>query len=233
MLACSNGNESAQRESNATKADTTTEALPSGLEAGITDTLKGFIVDNFPVTDTMLAHSLNTNSSRKMQSGRTISFDKVWFRNDSLHQTLVLELYTDYHRLVTYHFLSGNIPTDLVNSMELHTVDGDLASHKQKQHDIHGLITRATPIRSSYFISNNGFRLGDTMTKALDIYGKPDRQTSTNGVERLEWSYLGDLMIDASELEGTKYALNSYGHQVTMYFKEDKLIAHVLFNDVP
>jgi len=80
----------------------------------------------------MLADKTSSNSSYKKQSGQTFSYDKAWISNDTLKQTLVFELYTDYHRLVTYHFLDNDIPTDLINRMELHIDGGELASDNQK-----------------------------------------------------------------------------------------------------
>jgi len=66
----------------------------------ISDTIKRFVVDDYPVTNEMLIDKTSNNSSYKKQSGQTYSYDKAWFGNDTLKQTLVFELYTDYHRMV-------------------------------------------------------------------------------------------------------------------------------------
>lgn len=70
----------------------------------ISDTIKRFVVDDYPVTNEMLIDKTSNNSSYKKQSGQTYSYDKAWFGNDTLKQTLVFELYTDYHRMVIYHW---------------------------------------------------------------------------------------------------------------------------------
>ena len=200
----------------------------------IPDTIKKFVVDDYPVTNEMLADKTSDNSSYKKQSGQTISYDKVWFSNDTLKQTLVFELYTDYHRLVTYHFFSNDVPTDLINRMELHIDGGELAPDKQKLKDFGGFLKQTTIINSSYFNTDKSFRLGDTKQKAVETYGNPDKQTTSDGIEKLEWNFIGDQFYDGkTDLKGKPLADNSFGHQIIMYFRNGKLIGQILFNDIP
>jgi hypothetical protein len=200
----------------------------------ISDTIKMFVVDGYRVTNEMLSDKTSNNSSHKKQSGQTYSYDKVWFSNDSLNQTLVFELYTDYHRMETYHFYSNDIPRDLINRMELHIDGGELASEKQKQIDFSGFLKQTTKISSSYFITDKGFSLGDTKQKAIDIYGKPDKQSTNVGVEKLEWKFVGDTFYDGkTDLKGKPLAKDSFGHQIVMYFRNGKLIGQILHNDIP
>lgn len=200
----------------------------------ISDTIKRFVVDDYPVTNAMLSDKASDNSSYKKQSGQTISYDKVWFSNDTLKQTLVFELYTDHHRLVTYHFFSNDVLTDLINRMELHIDGGELASDKQKLNDFGGFLKQTRKINSSFFISDKGFRLGDTKQKAIETYGNPDKQTKTDGIEKLEWLFIGDNSYDnKTDLKGKLLADNSFGHQLIMYFRNGKLIGQILFNDIP
>ena len=200
----------------------------------IPDTIKKFVVDDYPVTNEMLADKTSSNSSYKKQSGQTFSYDKAWFSNDTLKQTLVFELYTDYHRLVTYHFLDNDIPTDLINRTELHIDSEELASAKQKLKDFSGFLKQTTKINSSYFITDKGLRLGDTKQKAVETYGNPDKQTITDGIEKLEWLFIGDTSYDGkTDLKGKPLADNSFGHQILMYFRNGKLIGQILHNDIP
>lgn len=200
----------------------------------ISDTIKRFVVDDFPVTNEMLADNTTSNSSYEKQSGQTYSYDKAWFSNDTLKQTLVFELYTDYHRMVTHHFYSNDIPTDLINSMELHIDGGELASEKQKLKDFSGFLKQTTKINSTYFITDKGFRLGDTKQKAIDSYGSPDKSSLSNDIEKLEWDFVGDEFYDGkTDLKGKPLAKDSFGHQTVMYFKNGKLIGQILRNDIP
>jgi hypothetical protein len=193
-----------------------------------------FVVDDYSVTNEMFSNKSDNNSNYKKQSGQIISNDKVWFGNDKLKQTLVFELYTDYHRLVTYHFLNNDIPTDLINRMELHIESGELATNKKKQNDFEGFSQQTTTINSSYFITEKGFRLGDLKEKAIENYGKPDKITSTDKIEVLEWSFIGDNSIDErTNKNGKPIAENSFGHNITMYFRNGKLIGQILHNEIP
>ena len=200
----------------------------------ISDTIKKFKVDDYPVTNDMLADKMSNNSATIKKSGKIISHDKAWFGNDSLKQVLVFQLYTDYHRLVTYHFYNNDIPLDLINRIELHINGGELASEKQKLKDFAGFIKQITKIKSAYFISDKGFRLGDKKQVAINRYGQPDKQSTTNGIDKLEWEFVGDKFYDTkTDLKGKPLAKDSFGHQIVMYFKKGKLVGQILQNEIP
>lgn len=210
------------------------DTLKSSQQISISDTIKKFEVDDFPVTNKMMADKTINNSSYKKQSGQLFSYDKAWFKNDSLNQTLVFELYTDYFRMVTYAFYNDDIPTDLINRMELNLDGGELASLQQKLKDFNGFLKQATKINSAYFISDKGFKLGDLKKKAIDIYGKPDKDSVSNKLEILEWRFFGDIFYDGkTNLNGKRLAKDSYGHHIVMYFKYGKLIGQILYNEIP
>lgn len=200
----------------------------------ISDTIKKIVVDNYPVENSMFIDKTNKNFSYKKQSGSIFSHNKVWFSNDTLKQVLVFELYTDYHRLVTYHFYSEDIPADLIKTMELHLADGKLASEQQKLNDFEGFLEQTIKTNSLYFTSKKGFKLDDAKQKAIDVYGKPDNRKIVDDVEKLEWSFIGDALYDdKNELSPKAVAQNSFGYRVVMYFKNEKLIAQILYNAIP
>lgn len=237
LLSCNNHRTETTAESKNVKVDST--SIDSAIKPQqqtkiiISNTIKRFVVDDFPVTNEILADKATGNSSYKKQSGKTYSYDKVWFSNDTLKQTLIFELYADYHRMVTYHFYSNDIPTDVINRMVLHIDGGELASVKQKLKDFSGFLKQTTKINSTYFISDKGFRLGDTKQKAIDNYGSPDKSSMSNGIEKLEWDFVGDEFYDGKiDLKGEPLAKDSFGHQIVMYFKNGKLIGQILHNDI-
>ena len=118
--------------------------------------------------------------------------------------------------------------------MELHTDDRELATQQLKQKYFKGLISTATKTGSKYFTTNKGFKLGDSKQKAFGIYGAPDKMSTENGVEALEWNFTGDLLYDnKTDLKGKPLAKENYGHQIIMMFRRNKLIAVVLHNDIP
>lgn len=238
LLSCNNNRTEATVKSQNVNNDSSSIGItikPGQQSAvGISDTIKKFVVDDYPITNTMLADKTSNNSSYKKQSGLIYAYDKAWFSNDSLKQILVFELYTDYHRMVTYHFYNNNIPNDLIYRMELHIDGGELASEKQKLNDFSGFLKQTAKINSTYFITDKGFRLGDTKQKGIDNYGKPDKSSLSNGIERLEWNFIGDEVYDKkTDLKGKPLAKDSFGHQIVMYFKNGKLIGQILYNDIP
>ena len=200
-----------------------------------TDTIKRFFVDDYPVTYEMMAEQkVDNSSSYTKTSGMTNSSDKAWFSNEALKQTLIFELYTDGHRLVTYHFFDDNIPTELFDRIELNTSDGELANSKQKLQDFKGFLNQTVRIKSMYFKTYKGLVLGDNKQKVLNIYGSPDKVIEKNGIEKLEWAFVGDLLYDGKEdLKGKPLAKDNYGHQAYLFFKNGKLIGQILYNDIP
>jgi hypothetical protein len=238
LLSCnSNRNEAIVNNENVKVDSSAIDSTPKPQQQTtvfISDTIKRFVVNDYPVPDKMLANKISNYSSYKKQSGQTYSYDKAWFSNDTLKQTLVFELYTDYHRMVTYLFDRNNIPTDLINRMELNIDGGEPASEKQKLKDFNGFLKQTTQINSTYFITDKGFRLGDTKQKAIDNYGQPDQQSISNGIEKFEWEFIGDTFYEGkTDLKGKPLAKDSFGHQVVMYFKNGKLIGQILHNKIP
>jgi hypothetical protein len=169
----------------------------------------------------------------ELKSGSINSYDLAWFSNENSKEILVFNLHTDYHRLYTFHFLANDIPKDLLTRIELFYSNGQLASEEDKMLNFQGLINFSTQVSSNYFRSNKGFQIGDSNQKALTIYGRPDSQSTIDSYEKLVWNFVGDITYDGTELYGKPLAKDSFGHQVTMYFKNNKLVAMILFNDMP
>jgi len=201
-------------------ADTASKSKPQPATV-VADTIKRFVVDDYPVTNVMLADKASGNPSRMMQSGEIQSSDKAWFTNDTLNQTIVFEIYTDYYRSGTYHFYNNDVTADLIDRIDLNVNDGELATTKQKLKSLKGFLHQATKIDSRYFTTNKGFRLGDSKQKARETYGKPDKQSMHDGVEKLEWDFVDIPLV------------HSFGHHVVMYFKKGRLIGLILYNDIP
>ena len=193
------------------------------------DTIPTLVVDDYPVTNEILGPNAHSRTSGEISDG-----EGAWFSNDILKQTLVFVLYTDYHRLVTYHFLNNDIPIGIIQRMELHTAGGELASDRIKQKYFKGFLAQTTKIARSYFKTNKGFKIGDSKEKALKVYGKPDKTTIENGVEKYEWGFAGDILYDSkTKLKRNILAKDSFGHQITMFFRSNKLIGLIFHNDIP
>ena len=195
------------------------------------DTIKKFIVDDYPVTNDMFGRDVN---GREIKVGNIRSLDKVWFFNDTLNQVLVFELYTDNHRMGTYHFYKTGVPATLIKNIEFSTPDGDTVSDERKIKNFKGFVSRAQKIAKSYFITNKGFKLGDRIDKAIKMYGKPGKVKKNNGIEEYYWEFAGDILYNGKTgLKGKPLATDSYGHQIRMFFKNKKLIGLIFLNDIP
>lgn len=231
LFSCSNPDKSAKHQSD-TSAHTIKQVQTDTVHNA--NTFRKFTVDDYPVTDQMLDDKTSNNSSYDKQSGDIHSYDKAWFTNDSLNQTLVFEMYTDKHRLVTFHFYNNDIPDALIDQIELH-INGDVATLAQKKKNFKGFINSATKIDKKYFTTYKGFKLGVSKDKALKVYGKPDSVSTKSGIEKLYWDFLGDVELNDSSFHPTAKPLaeNSFGHQTIMFFRNDKLIGVIFHNDIP
>ena len=229
-------------------ADTIKPHTAGTIKSHPTNAIKTLETDDFPVPDKLFGRDVNQNA-RKIISGGIESSDKVWFINDSLHQSLVVELYTDNFRDEIFLFQNENIPKGLINEMELINADHELADSKQKQKYFRGFIKKARKINARYFASNKGMKIGMPKDEALKFYGRPDKITRSAGgtlhhdpapdqadsTEMYKWEYKGD--VESSEEQkkskGKPLARDSYGYEVTMYFRGGKLIGLILHNIIP
>ncbi len=192
----------------------------------VADTGKLFETDDYPVTSKML-----NDGERKKKSGPVVSMDKAWFKNDSLGQTLVYELYTDGFRETIFHFYNNDIPPELINYMDLSDKDGNSVSNSLKQKYLPGILKYARPVAARYFKSKKGFVLGDPKSRALKVYGKPDKVSITGNIEMCRWEFQGE---EYQEHKTKKpLAIDSFGYQVTMFFRNNRLIGVIIHNDIP
>lgn len=199
----------------------------------LVDTTKKIEVDDYPVTNEMFGADVKQNG-REIKSGEVYSGDKVWFTNQSLNQTLVFELYTDDFRNAIFHFLNNDVPKDLIKEMELSNAERFPAAENLKVKYFKGFIKKALPIKAWYFKTKKGFALGDPKDNVIKKYGKPDKVSITDGIERCEWDFEGDDENDTkTSSNGKPLARGSYGYQVIMFFRNNKIIGIILHNDIP
>ncbi|MCU0435405.1 MAG: hypothetical protein MUC87_18250 [Bacteroidia bacterium] len=201
------------------KSESLTQAL-SYINSG--DTIKRLKTDDYPVTEDMI-NAVRVNNS-----------DRVFFKNDSLQQCLIFDMYTDGHRLAIYHFNSAEIPYQLIEIIELYDEQGNPIPNDKKLPELNRLIKKSFPLPESYFTSHKGLKIGCSKENATTIYGLPDKKLIENATEKYEWAYTGDILYDGkTDLKGKPLALHSYGHKVTMLFKNNTLTGYILHNDIP
>jgi len=129
------------------------------IHNNLSDTIGTIIPDDYPITNKMLEKHFYID-------GQQYSEEFVWFTNDTLNQTLIFELYTDYHRLSITHIFNNDIPNALHKSVLQAT---ETFNKAVKTNSIESRIKSADRINSSYFTSNKKIRLGEIKQKIIKI----------------------------------------------------------------
>lgn len=162
-------------------------------------------LDDYPVTDSMLRYStIEING---------ITSSGNWFVDATLSETLVFNLYTDYHRMYTYHFLnSEDVPQEIKKELPIEYED-TVRQDKEINTHIHDFIGAARKIDKRYFTSIKGRKLGDTKEKVLQSLGTPSNYSINNDVEKYIWE------------------INSTSRTV-LYFKKNKLVAMAIYRNL-
>ncbi|MEM7373120.1 MAG: hypothetical protein AAF587_31140 [Bacteroidota bacterium] len=199
-----------------------------GQTSSIEKSARSLIVDDYPFTEAELK-----DGYQPLKTNDCISYDNAWFYNDSLEQVILVNLYTDFHKMGIYHFSTQDIPPALLSQLPLHQPNGEWASEQTKQDNLPQMIQQGQALPASFFTSNNGFRIGTHQMEAIHQYGSPHQQSKLGEFELLVWTYQGDFMAPYTEVHTYPMAQNSFGHQVHMFFKEELLVGMILINDAP
>lgn len=222
------------------KTINTTSSLVSTHDSiskeGNKDSLRFFYVDDYNIDDNWLLYDTIVN-----KSGDVYSQFINWFSNDTLKQTMVFE-HVSGTRVFISCFLNDEIPNEIIERMSLSCKmeygGFSCASFEQKKLSMKGFIGSAKRISQILFITKKGISLGQEKSKAIQVYGKPDKIQSIGTFEKYQWSFIGDWILkiypDSIPQSYEKpFALNSWGHEVVMYFKDEKLKALILKNQIP
>jgi hypothetical protein len=189
------------------------------------------IPDDFKVTDSMLATGINQDA-REIKFGSVTSLDMVWFGNRSLNQTLIVQLYTDDFRNAIYLLKNDDIPGDLLSKIEFVNDDGDRAPIAAIKNHIAEFVKASKQIAKHFFVSQKGFRIGEDTTRAFLIYGLPAKKTTKGNLVKYQWDFPGE---NSGESKNKKQAMakESFGYQVTIFFRNGLLTGLILHNDIP
>ena len=197
------------------------------------DSIKTFEVDDFPISEAMIRKEPTTIESNNLKA-----FDQIWFKNKNSNQILIYNLYTDFHKINIFLFDENHINDSILSYIHLNRMNGDLASLEEKKIALNNFIEKAKELDESFFESNKKIKLGTSKKNAVSIYNQPEIQNKYSDFEILKWEYYGDEYLkeypEEINLNNHKIiAKNSFGHRIEMIFKENKLIAMNLFNDIP
>jgi len=169
-------------------------------------------LDDYPVTDSMLRSSMKEINGISIEING-ISSSGNWFVDETMSETLVFSLYTDYHRMYTYHFLnSEDVPQEIKKELPIEDED-TVRQDKEINAHIHDFIGAARKIDKRYFTSIKGRRLGDTKEKVLQSLGTPSNYSINNDVEKYIWE------------------INSTSRTI-LYFKKNKLVSVAIYRNL-
>jgi hypothetical protein len=173
-------------------------------------------------------------------SGNCAAGDLAWFVNETKEQALVIMLYTDYHRVYSWHFNPKNIPKIIFNDIALHKSKSKYSGGlipllpEEKTACLEHFLEIADRIPYPYFITNKGFRLGMPPQKAIDYYGKPTRIEMTSEGKLLLWDYAADPSMPGTKTKkGEVYAENSFGYHLKILFDNEKAAAIIMRSEIP
>ena len=191
--------------------------------------------DGYPIENYRLNKYYGVIGSEDCASG-----DMAWFVNETGNQALIIMLYTDYHRIQSWHFNPEDMPDIIFNSIALperkskNSREWTPLSPEEKTSCLQHFLGIADRIPSRYFITNKGFRLGMPPQKAIDYYGNPTRVETTSEGKLLSWDFAGDPSIPGMKTkEGEAYVENSYGYHLKILFHSEKAAAIIMISNIP
>ncbi len=189
--------------------------------------VKPFFADNYPVTDKMLG---NPTADRPVTTAHLRSENTAWFTNDSLQQTLMFILFSDNSRIVTACFDQNNVPGEVFSKRDFSDNNNYPASKEDRLLYYREFFSSAKKIDTKYFISNMGFKIGDSKEKAIKKYGKPDSIRVVEGFDQYFWNPAGAQITRQNVPEKDLLLIDEKKQFITMYFKNNKLATIILDN---
>ncbi len=214
-----------------TKKDTAARFTAIQLPAyTIDDTIT---MDDFPVTDLMLRNNL-----KDVQIDSIISFDKAWFYNQKNKQVLIFEFATDYYRMETYLFSEEYLKEYMPSFLFHKKSNKQYTALSEKEAEIYlpKFITQSKRCDASFFCSIKELKIGEKIQNVIEKNGRPDTIMYGKKIEIYRWEYRGDLNDWNTEAEikaNKKIARNSFGYQVTLHTKNERIIGIHLFKEIP
>jgi hypothetical protein len=163
------------------------------------------ILDDYPVTENMFYNTTSTEIGK-------VTSRANWFSNDQLTETLIFELYTDNHRMFTYHFLNKEVGRELKNLIHFDFEGQEVKQENEIENHYNDFIKTSKKIDQKCFTSLKGQKLGDSKEKILKQLGSPIEKETLNTIEKYTWG------IPTNKTE--------------MYLKKNKLIAIIIYRDL-
>lgn len=214
-------------------ADSTPHKKPSVLDSlkRPSDSFRRMEPDFFEIPDQLLAYPGKDGYVIVYDDVQAI--DEVWLRNDALGMVLIAGMYTDGFITGYTCFYKQAVPDLILSELEL-IQNGEMAQLAEKRRALKGIMDQAKPAANTSFTSKKGFRLGERNKQlAMRTYGRPDSVVQNNGYEICHWHFEGDMPRLGVPQTSRPLARNSYGFSVKLIYRNERLIAMHLGNEIP
>jgi len=142
--------------------------------------------------------------THRIALGSDITLSGSLFSNDELRQCIYLEHYTDGMLPKMVLFSSKEAPDEVFEELAIHK-GGEFASLDDKKAYWPRIFAASTEVPAQHFQTVQGVRLGDDVSKAAKIFGKPHNQRQGSGMSIYEWGFPGGLYY------GSEYSESSLG----------------------
>jgi len=140
----------------------------------------GTRLDDYPIVDRML------DCDKERIIGNYGS-NSNWFINDTLDEVLVFNLYTDCHRMYTFHFLRNKFPINFLKEIPFNSYHKDTSIKYIDKKTFFKFVEKSKRISRNYFVTKSGIYLGEEESKILIKFGKPNKIETVDKFEKLTW----------------------------------------------
>lgn len=130
---------------------------------------------------------------RTLPENITTSWGDVLIYNDSLRQGICLARGTDGRLPVMLMFANTQVPDEIIKEIQVQEEKkhggSTLAPVDKKRRLWNHIIAAAPRIPEDHFRTVRGLRIGDSVGKAVKLYGEPHDRRRNNDIEILEWAF--------------------------------------------
>jgi hypothetical protein len=165
----------------------------------------GRSLDDYPISDKMF------DLEKEIIIGNYGS-NCNWFINDTLDEVLVFNLYTDYHRMYTFHFLRNKFPINFLKEIPFNSYHKDTSTKYIDEKTFFKYVEKSKKISRNYFVTKSGIYLGEEESKILNKFGKPNKIETFDKFKKLTWG------------EKTK--------RIELFFIDKKLASIAIYRDL-
>lgn len=186
--------------------------------------------DFYPISDQTINCSFKTLEYHK------VGADGVWMTNSDSSQFIIIELYTDMHRIRTLHVDSHFeylLNSELYFYYKSSKTSWDNLETSKNYLFLNRFLEKCEQISDTCFISEQGCMIGDSSSLGLLAYGNPDSTYLMDSITVRLWEFNSLEFPEMGDIGNGKYVRDGFGYDVKHYYYDDKLVMRVLYRHIP